>query len=74
MKLDIDFRVYRDGPLTHLLGPNPGTPYTMCGLDAGAMELRLHPPDIAAIWCTACMQTAARSVSAPPTAETADET
>lgn len=54
----LDWRVYKDGSLLHLQGANPGTPYTACGLDAGLMTLKIHPPSHAGIWCTACMQAA----------------
>lgn len=48
--------VYRDGSLCHLPGANPGTPYTACGLDAGAMMREDRPITWAALWCTACMK------------------
>lgn len=51
--------VYRSGHgrygEIHLYGPNPGTPYTACGLDAGSMlkcEQRVNSP---ATWCSKCV-------------------
>lgn len=40
----------------HLPGPNPGTPYTLCGLDAGAMKRDEHPISHAALWCSDCFR------------------
>lgn len=45
----------RDGELNHLPGPNPGTPYTACGLDAGLMRSVMIPEDHAGVWCNACI-------------------
>ncbi len=48
--------VYKDANLLHLPGPNPGTSYTRCGLDAGAMEREERPVTWAGVWCTECMK------------------
>lgn len=58
---DESFLIYRDDErhVNHLPGPNPGTPYTKCGLDAGAMAKRDHPVYAAAVWCTDCFREAA---------------
>jgi len=48
--------VYKDGSLFHFPGPNPGTPYTSCGLDAGMFSRREHPINAAGIWCSECMR------------------
>lgn len=47
---------YVEGSKHHLPGPNPGTPYTVCGLDAGAMQRDEHPITHAALWCSDCMR------------------
>lgn len=61
------WNVYRDGHLLHFPGPNPGTPYTECGLDAGTMVREVHPPMNAAIWCTRCMEVmSSRHETTPP--------
>jgi hypothetical protein len=52
--------VYKERDLLHLPGPNPGTPYTACGLDAGMFSRREHPVTNAALWCSECMRTLAR--------------
>ncbi len=48
--------VYDDGRLLHFPGPNPGTPYTSCGVDAGAMRRAERPITWAGVWCTECMR------------------
>lgn len=53
---DATTTVYYDNGLLHLPGPNPGTPYTICGLDAGLMQWQERPITWAGMWCTACMQ------------------
>lgn len=50
-----EWNVYRDERGTnHLPGPNPGTPYTLCMLDAGLMIRYYHNPDYAGKWCSDC--------------------
>lgn len=61
----LEMTVYRQGSLNHLPGPNPGTPYTRCGIDAGLMEVRKHPTYAAAVWCSDCLQIAAGMRNAP---------
>lgn len=46
--------VLRERGLLHRPGPNPGTPFTVCGLDAGGMVREERPDDHAGIWCQAC--------------------
>ncbi len=48
--------VYKDSGLLHLPGPNPGTPYTRCGLDAGTMKREARPVTWAGMWCSECMK------------------
>lgn len=60
-----DWDVYRDrNGLTHLPGPNQGTPHTKCGLDVGLMKNVWHSPYLSALWCTECFQEAMDSVPA----------
>lgn len=49
--------VYRESGrgLLHLIGANPGTPYTACGVDADAMERQVRPINDAGVWCRSCM-------------------
>jgi hypothetical protein len=56
------WNVYRDQHgVNHLPGPRPGTPYTACGVDAGAMTLRYHDPLWAGVWCTDCLREASEA-------------
>lgn len=52
--------VYNDPErhLLHLAGPNPGTPFTACGLDAALFDLRREagPLSRAGIWCAECLK------------------
>lgn len=48
--------VYREKGKNHLPGPNPGTPYTACGLDAGVFVRTDWPITNASIWCSNCMR------------------
>ncbi len=62
---DATATVYLDQGLLHLPGANPGTPYTICGLDAGLMERQERPVTWAGMWCTACMRAAATPAESP---------
>lgn len=48
--------VYDSGNLLHLPGATPGTPYTICGLDAGLMLHKERPMTWAGVWCSACLR------------------
>ena len=61
---ELGWHVYRDGELTHFAGANPGTPYTWCGLDAGAMLPDFHRATNAAVWCTDCLKAGAARLDA----------
>jgi hypothetical protein len=50
--------VYGDGRVLHFPGANPGTQYTLCGLDTGLMKHEHRPIEWAGIWCSACMRSA----------------
>lgn len=45
-----------DGRTLHLLGPNPGTQYTACMLDAGLMRRVEHDEERCATWCRTCFE------------------
>lgn len=55
---DETIAVYHDSDrnLLHLQGPNPGTPYTACGLDAALLRKEERSITLAGIWCTKCMR------------------
>ena len=53
--------VYADGHVLHIAGPNPGTPYTQCGLDAGAMLRKQRPIEWAGFWCAPCVEASWKS-------------
>ena len=54
-RTELGWHVYRDGPLTHFAGPNPGTPYTQCGRDAGLMLPDFARASEKARWCMECL-------------------
>lgn len=49
------YDVLDDGRLLHLAGPNPGTLYTRCGVDAGLMNRTQVEDDVCGTWCAACL-------------------
>lgn len=76
--------VYMAAGVLHLPGPNPGTPYTLCIVDAGAMQRLERTGEWQGSWCSECLaaqqqQHGSTDVTVPgdypdPTSEQADRT